>query len=116
VRDKPVTGIPDPGKPGYWLVPPWPVQAGFSEVAQHFLRFSLRNGGDSVHWLAYFEGYAAALDTAPTRELTHPVDWKWRDDLRDCVARCVAAHQDKRKQRLGTGPTEATRARIVGRH
>jgi hypothetical protein len=96
VHIKPATGIPNPSVSGRWLVPPWPAHAGVSEVAGHFLRFHLRCH-DKTHELAYYEGYAAALAEATTRHLTQPADWRWFEELRDCVARCVAACKKERQ-------------------
>lgn len=92
----PATGIPNPDKHGHWLVPPWSAEASFCEVVEHFLRFDLWNETNTVHLLACYEGYAAALEAAPTYELTYPCDWRWYEDLRGCVARCVANYQEQR--------------------
>lgn len=32
------TGIPNPDKPGQWLVPPLPAEASLCDVVGHFLR------------------------------------------------------------------------------
>ena len=88
-------GISDPGKPDLWLVPPWPVDAGFGEVVRHFMRFHLWGDHDTAHWLAFYEGYAAGLDAAPTHDLTDALALRWADDMRDCVDRCVVAFRKK---------------------
>jgi hypothetical protein len=88
-------GIPNPKIPGHWLVPPWPVTSGFGEVVRHFMRFHLWGHRDTSDWLAFYEGYAAGLDAAPTDDLTHELALKWADDMRDCVARCVTAFRKK---------------------
>jgi hypothetical protein len=90
------TGIANPDKPGHWLVPPWPTKASFSDVVRHFMRFFLWRSTNTAHLLAYFEGYQAALETAPTDELTYESDQRWCADLRDCIARCVRQFQEMR--------------------
>jgi hypothetical protein len=66
------TGIPDPERPDLWLVCPWPARAGFCDVVRHFLMayvYGLQGERSVARQLAYFEGYAAALEAAPTHDL-----------------------------------------------
>ncbi|MGH7867186.1 MAG: hypothetical protein ACREP9_06025 [Candidatus Dormibacteraceae bacterium] len=94
----PITGIPDPDGSGRWLVRPWPREASFCEITRHFLTayiWRLQNDTNVARQLAYFQGYHTALQAAPTHELKHDCDWQWRNDLQNCVARCVASYQGK---------------------
>jgi hypothetical protein len=45
--------------------------------------------------LAYYKGYAAAIDAAPKHELTDRAAQQWYDDLRDCIQRCVARFEER---------------------
>lgn len=91
-------GIPDPDDPGRWLVRPWPVRASFCEVVHHFLKAYVwrLEGAGTVHQLAYFEGYQAALEAAPTNDSTRPTAGRWHDELLRCVGDCVTQFRDKR--------------------
>ncbi|HEX5406214.1 MAG TPA: hypothetical protein VFX16_28385 [Pseudonocardiaceae bacterium] len=87
------TGILDPDDPGCWLVPPWPVDSGFGEVVRHFLAAYLarfQSGASVACQLAYYEGYLAALVTAPTDELRDSVGLRRRAELLSSVGDCVA--------------------------
>jgi hypothetical protein len=88
-------GIPNPKISGHWLVPPWPIGSAFGEVVRHFMRFHLWDDHDTHDWLAFYEGYAAALAAAPTDDLTHGLALKWAADMRECVARCIAAYRQQ---------------------
>jgi hypothetical protein len=90
------TGIPNADKPGWWVVPPWPVHASLYDVVSHFLCFSPRDNASATEKLAYYKGYLAAMDAAPRHELKDHYDKHWYEDLRDCIGRCVTMHQDKR--------------------
>jgi hypothetical protein len=88
-------GVVDPDRPGFWLVRPWPVRAGVHDVVRHFLNagvWHLRSDASAACRSAYYEGYAAALEAAPTHDLTCPTGWKWYRELHDQVERCVAIH------------------------
>ncbi|MBP2320812.1 hypothetical protein JOF56_001197 [Kibdelosporangium banguiense] len=61
---------------------------------RHFLRFHPR-GATTAQCLDYYQGYAKALAEASTQHLTQPVDWRCHEELRDCIARCVLAYQEK---------------------
>ncbi|MGH3827707.1 MAG: hypothetical protein ACRDQX_11120 [Pseudonocardiaceae bacterium] len=63
---------------------------------RHFLRFTPRTNASIAEKLAYYTGYLAAIEAAPTHELQHDHNWRWYEDLRDCIGRCVAMHQDER--------------------
>jgi hypothetical protein len=106
MSDGPTTGIANPDRPGHWLVPPWPTGASFSDVVRHFLRFTLWRTTSTAHLLAYFEGYQAALESAPADELTYAFYRRWRADLCDCIARCVRIYRDERAAELP--PTKRT--------
>jgi hypothetical protein len=103
------TGIPDPDAPDRWLVRPWPVRSSFCEVVRHFLTAYVGRleGAGTVRQLAYFEGCQAALEAAPTNELTHPTTWRWHDELLGCVEDCVTRFRDKLttqgRQAMATG-------------
>jgi hypothetical protein len=87
----PTTGVPNPDKPDWWIVPPWEAGASFCDVVRHFLRFDPWWGGaSSGHQLAYYTAYLTALETAPTSELTHATSLAGRDELLDCVRECIA--------------------------
>jgi hypothetical protein len=58
-------GIRSVDKPDWWLVPPWAAGASLCTVVAHFLRFQLRPGPSVAEKLAYYKGYAAAIDAAP---------------------------------------------------
>ncbi|MBV9012742.1 MAG: hypothetical protein JO272_11960 [Pseudonocardiales bacterium] len=92
---EPTTGIPNADKPGWWIVPPWPVPASLHEVASHFLRFLPRDDASVTEKLAYYQGYLTAIEAAPTQELKDRCDWRWYEDVRDCIGRCVSLYQDK---------------------
>jgi hypothetical protein len=84
-------GIPSRTNPGRWLVPPWPTGASVCTVVEHFLRFRPHIDTSTADRVAYYEGYAAALDDASTHELTDSCSWRWYQDLRDSIARCVTS-------------------------
>lgn len=92
--DEPTTGIPNADKPGWWVVPPWPVHASLCDVVSHFLFFAPRE--NATENLAYYKGYLAAMEAAPRHELKYHYDKRWYKDLRDCIGRCVTIYQDKR--------------------
>jgi hypothetical protein len=96
----PATGIPNPDTPGRWLVSPWGAEASFHDVVRHFLRSFPWYGASTTHYLAYYRGYQTAIEAAPTHELTHPHDWQWYEDLRDCVGRCVDIYQEKQAEEI----------------
>jgi hypothetical protein len=90
------TGVPNPDKPGWWIVPPWEAGASFCDIVRHFLRFDPWRGGASRgHQLTYYTAYLTALKAAPTSELTHATSWEWRDELLSCIAKCVANYRAK---------------------
>lgn len=94
---EPTTGIPNTDKPGWWVVPPWPVHASLCDVVSHFLRFAPRdNTSTTTEKLAYYKGYLTAMDAAPRHELKDHCDKHWYEDLRDCIGRCIIMYQDKR--------------------
>ncbi len=93
---EPTTGIPNANKPGWWIVPPWPVHASLCDVVNHFLCFAPRDNANVTEKLAYYKGYLTAMEAAPRHELKDPWDERWYEDLRDCIGRCVTMHQDKR--------------------
>lgn len=107
MSNHPTTGIANPDKPGHWLVPPWPTKASFSDVVRHFLRFYLWRDTNTAHLLAYFEGYQAALEAAPTDKLTNPSDRRWHEDLLDCIGRCVRQFQEERAAVSGAREAES---------
>lgn len=92
---EPTTGIPNTDKPGWWVVPPWPVCASLCDVVSHFLRFSPRRNASAAQKLAYYQGHLAAMEAAPRHELKCPCDWRWYEDLRGCIGRCIKVYQDK---------------------
>lgn len=99
----PSTGVPDPDRPGFWLVGPCPRGATFCDVVSHFLSayvHGLINKTSTAQLLAYFQGYAAALAGASTSEFTCPVALRWRDDMLNLVARCVDVYSERRHAEL----------------
>lgn len=84
------TGVPHPDKPGLWLVPPWPADATVHDVVRHFSDFPVWDEQNSAVMRAYYEGYVAAFAAAPTHELVHPMAWRWYEEMRTCLDRCVA--------------------------
>lgn len=123
MSDDPTTGIPYPDKPGHWLVPPWATNASFSDLVRHFLSRHPWGNTNTVHLLAYFEGYEAALDAAPTDELTYAGHQRWYDDMRDCVSRCAtiyremhAAEIQRAKGTVSTLPTAVRETHRVPAH
>jgi hypothetical protein len=98
IGDPPRTGgIRSVTKSGRWVVPPWPDGAGVHTIVSHFLRFDpgLCYPPSDADQQAYYVGYLRALDAAVTDDLTCDLGWRWYRDLRWCVARCVACHQDR---------------------
>jgi hypothetical protein len=89
------TGIPNPDKPGHWLVPPWPNDASVNDVVRHFLRFHPWDNTNTAHLVAYFEGYAAALDTTPLGKPADTLHQHWCVDMRDCVRQCARLYREK---------------------
>lgn len=88
-------GIRSVDKPGWWSVPPWETGASLCTLVAHFLRFQPWRDPSTAEQLAYFKGYAAAIETAPKHELTDPAAQQWYDDLWDCIERCVARFEEK---------------------
>src|SRR5436189_5168 len=66
------TGIPNPDRPGHWLVPPWPHDAGFSDIVAHFLRFTPCDDLSPAGLLTYFEGYQSVLESPGDQRRRHP--------------------------------------------
>jgi hypothetical protein len=94
------TGVPDPDRPGCWLVPPWRRGASFHEIVRHFLHYHLWHGAPTAHAVAYYEGYQAAAESASTFELSHPTSWQWYYEMKDCVDRCVIYYRDQQRAEL----------------
>lgn len=112
MTDEPTTGISNPDRPDHWLVPPWPDDAAFSDVIRHFLRFHPWRAASSAHLVAYFEGYAAALDAAPADEVVSEFHRRWCADMRDCVERCARGYRDMHTELTGTVSALRTAARV----
>ncbi len=92
------SGIPDPLRPGWLLVWPWPVNANFCQVVRHFLTTyvgGMQGERNTARQLAYWEGYQAALKEASTDELVGDGAWHWHDDMVRCVDDCVAVFREK---------------------
>ncbi len=101
------TGIRDPENPEQWLVSPWPAQAGFCDVVQHFQWASLMrlpNNSSTVRHLAFNEGFQAALAVAPTNEFEYQAQWNWRGYMMDSVDRCAALFREKYVAEYGHDP------------
>lgn len=92
------TGVRRANRPDWWVVPPWPENAGVHTIVRHFLRFDplYSFSHDKADVRAYYIGYSRALETASTHDLTCDLAWRWYHELQDCVARCVAhdSHRD----------------------
>jgi hypothetical protein len=97
---EPTTGIPNTDKPGWRVVPPWPVRASLCDVVSHFLRFSPRDNASAAQKLAYYKGHLAAMEAAPRHELQGQSDWRWYKDLCGCIGRCIKVYQDKRSTEI----------------
>ncbi|MGH3865782.1 MAG: hypothetical protein ACRDQ4_06505 [Pseudonocardiaceae bacterium] len=97
---EPTTGIPNTGKPGRWVVPPWPVHASLCDVVRHFLRFTPRGNANVTEKLAYCKGYLTAVEAASRHELKYDCEWRWYEDLRSCISRCVTIYQDERSAEI----------------
>lgn len=95
--NEPTTGIRSADRPDWWVVPPWPENAGVHTIVRHFLRFdplySFLRGKADVD--AYYVGYLRALRTASTHDLGNDLAWRWYHEVQECVARCVAEVGDK---------------------
>lgn len=104
MSDNKTTGIPNPDKPGHWLVPPWAKDASFCDVVLHFLRFDPWDNTNTAHLRAYYEGYQRALDAAPANELEYAGNRRWFADMRDCVGRCARLFQEERAVTGGRRP------------
>jgi hypothetical protein len=98
-------------------VPPWATNASFSDVVRHFLQFHPWDNTNTARLLAYFEGYQAALEAAPTDKPTYTFQERWYTDMRDCIARCVTLYREKRTTEIqrakGTASTLQTTARTT---
>jgi hypothetical protein len=92
--DDPATGIPNPDKPGHWLVPPWPNNSTFSDVVRHFLQFHPWSTTDRARLIAYFDGYEAALNASPADLPAGALHARWCADMHDCVTRCAQLHRE----------------------
>jgi hypothetical protein len=93
------TGVPDPDKPGNWLVPPWPPGATFSELVSHFTRFYPWSNTKTTHLLAYYDGYQAALDIAaqlPACSLRQ----RWYANMHECISRCAQIHRERYSEEI----------------
>ena len=88
-------GVRDPDDPTKWLVFPWPVDATFSEVVEHFhyqsvcTMWTLTSQPTPEQVATYYLALDAALDVASTPRLLANVDDHWIADMRTAVARCV---------------------------
>jgi hypothetical protein len=100
-------GVPDPENPGQWLVSPWPPDAGFWDVVEHFQRASLmrlpHEDGTPCQW-AFHEGLRAALVVAPTTEIEHPAQWYWCGHLLGRVERDVSRYRQRYVAEHGHDP------------
>ena len=97
------TGIRYPDKPRYWLVPPWPADASFSDVVRHFLNHHLLwRKPNTAYLLAYFEGYEAALEAAPPDEPANAFHRRWCADMRTSVARCARLYREELTAKLAS--------------
>lgn len=102
--NRPTTGVHSISRPGRWVVPPWPNNAGVHEIVRQFVRFNpLYRCVEEADEKAYYLGYQQALDTASTHDLTCDLAWRWYGELRHCVARC-AAYYDRSETRVA--PTQ----------
>jgi len=104
---KPTTGVPDPENPDQWLVSPWPAQASFCDVVQHFQWAGvtrLPSNSSTVRHLAFQEGFQAALAVAPTDEFEYQAQWNWHGWMLDSVDRCVSIYRERRDAEHGRDP------------
>jgi hypothetical protein len=106
---KPTTGVRDPENPDQWLVSPWPAQASFCDVVQHFQwagLLRLPNDSSTARHLAFNKGFQAALAVAHTNEFEYQAQWNWRGYMLDCVDRCVNLYGEKYVAEYGRDPQE----------
>ena len=86
------TGVSDPEKPDRWLVAPWPTDASFDDVFDHFQQASLTRlptDGSTARLLAFHEGFSVALAAAPTQEWANQAHRDWRGDMQEIADRAV---------------------------
>jgi hypothetical protein len=84
------TGIRRSGQPANWLVPPWPTEATITDVTLHFTRFDpMGSSTTNSDLLAYYEGFLAAIESAPKPELRDQLALTWYENLRSSTVRCV---------------------------
>ncbi|RZS41188.1 hypothetical protein EV193_103508 [Herbihabitans rhizosphaerae] len=95
MADTNTTGISDPDRPGQWLVPPWPENATFCEIAGYFSERTPLGGESRASHYAFYHGFQKALESArPDQSDDH-----WRADLLRCITQC--ADNYRRSQPLG---------------
>lgn len=92
----PSTGVRAPDNPRVWPVRPWPADATFSDIVQHFLpaQPNLETGRSTARYLAFFRAYHAALTEAATSRRRAADDVRWQDELLKWVGICLAQYQE----------------------
>jgi len=101
------TGVRDPEDPDQWLVAPWPADASFGDVMEHFHQASLarRTKDDSTaRLLAFHKGLREALVAAPTDEDADQADRDWGNQVMDVAERAVEIFQDLYVVEFGRDP------------
>ncbi len=78
------TGVRDPENPDRWLVAPWPADASFGDVVQHFDRASATQ---------FHAGTSAACLLA-SGAFTDQADWDRRGYLLNCAELGVTIFRD----------------------
>jgi hypothetical protein len=93
IRSRASTGVRSVTDPKRWVVAPLPMNASLHDVVEHFLDRRPQRGASTADHVAYCRAYAAALEAAPKNDLTGDWQWRWYEDLRDSVGRCITAYQ-----------------------
>lgn len=89
-------GIPEPDRPGSWLVPPWERGMNFADTVSHFLLWTPRDPQNTRRMLAYYQSYQAALESSSTDLLTLTGDKEWHRIMLNCIDRCVTSYREQR--------------------
>jgi hypothetical protein len=89
-------GIRDPENPDQWLVAPWPADASFRDVLQHFHQVCTQFDADTsnARLLAFHEGLYAALAAAPTGQFAEQTQGDWRTYVLNCADLGVRIFRD----------------------
>jgi hypothetical protein len=109
----------DPQDPDRWLVGPWPADASFRAVLQHFHQVSSTQfpaGTSAARLLAFREGFCWALAAAPTGKFADQTDEDRRSYILSCADLAVRIVRDLDVAEYGRDPQagEDQHVRAVG--